>query len=300
MYFKRGRTIMKNFLTFDIGGTEIKYGVINENFEILFKDKFPSKGKLGGHLILDDIIEKANALMSYEPHGIAISSAGVINSETGEVLSATDSIKNYIGMNIIEYVSSRTNLKVSVLNDVNSMALCEATLGDAKDAKVAIALTVGTGIGGAIVINNQIFQGVGFNAGEFGLMRIGEHKYEELAATSALVNQAKVIFGDNIQSGLDIFKLYDEKNPLAVNLVSKFYDNLSIGIANLSYALNPDLIIIGGGITGRDSFVTELNEYIQNRLTPHLRKYTKVSAAHYKNDSGMIGAFVHFKNTYSF
>ncbi|VEU82187.1 ROK family protein [Acholeplasma hippikon] len=289
---------MKNYLTFDIGGTEIKYGVINENYEIIFKDKFPSQGATSGKLVLDDILFKVSELKGYEPQGIAISSAGVINSDTGEVLSATDAIKGYIGMNIVDYIGKETGLNVSVINDVNAMALCESTLGVAKDSKVTVCMTVGTGIGGAIVLNNQIFQGVGYNAGEFGLMKIGDHKYESLAATSALVKQAQELFGNQIQNGIDVFKLYDEKNPLAVNLVNRFYDHLSVGIANLAYALNPDLFVIGGGITARDSFVEELNVYVQDKLTKHLKRYTKVAAAQFRNDAGMIGAFVHFKNTY--
>ena len=114
---------------------EIKYGVITEDYTILIKGSFPSKGTLGGKYILDDIILKASELNSYKPQGIAISSAGVVNSITGEILSATNTIVDYIGMNVIEYIQERTNLPVSILNDVNSMALCESTLGAVKDAK---------------------------------------------------------------------------------------------------------------------------------------------------------------------
>ena len=148
---------MKNYLAFDIGGTEIKYGVINEDYAIIIKGSFPSKGPIGGTYILDDIISKASELKSYNPAGIAISSAGVVNSVTGEILSATNTIVDYIGMNVIQYINQRTNLPVSILNDVNSMALCESTLGAVKGAKIAIALTVGTGIGGSIIINNRVF-----------------------------------------------------------------------------------------------------------------------------------------------
>ncbi|WP_025724509.1 ROK family protein [Acholeplasma granularum] len=286
---------MKNYLTFDIGGTEIKYGIINELNEFLFKDKFPSKGPLGGKFILEDILLKVEALKHYNPQGIAISSAGVINSDTGEVLSATNSIMNYIGINIVEYLSSKTGLKVSAINDVNAMALCEATLGGAKNSKVSIALTIGTGIGGAILIDNHIFEGVAYNAGEFGLMLINEEKYEDLAATSVLVRKAQEVFGDQVKNGLDVYNLYDNKNPKAIELVQKFYNNLSIGLANLTYIFNPDMIVIGGGITGRKSFIDELNEFFIPKITPNLRKYTKLVAATHKNDSGMIGAFIHFK-----
>lgn len=289
---------MKNYLTFDIGGTEIKYGVINEAHEFIFKDKFPSKGPIGGKYILDDILERIEALRGYNPEGVAISSAGVINSHTGEVLSATGTIIDYIGMNIVSYIGKRSNLKVSAINDVNAMALCESNLGAAKDSQVAIALTIGTGIGGAIIIQKQIFEGVGYNAGEFGLMKIGTENYEDLAATSILVKNAQTVFGSEVQNGLDVFKLYDAKNEKAIELVNDFYDYLSIGLANLSYIFNPDLIVIGGGIVSRPTFIDELNQFFAPKITTHLMKYTHLAVAKHKNDAGMLGAFVHFKSLY--
>jgi predicted NBD/HSP70 family sugar kinase len=289
---------MKNYLTFDIGGTEIKYGVITEDYTILIKGSFPSKGTLGGKYILDDIILKASELNSYKPQGIAISSAGVVNSITGEILSATNTIVDYIGMNVIEYIQERTNLPVSILNDVNSMALCESTLGAVKDAKIAIALTIGTGIGGSIIINNRVFEGAGFNAGEFGLMKINELSFESLASTSALVSSVQKAFDASVENGVEVFKLYDNNEPEVVKQVHLFFDYLSTGIANLSYAFNPDVIVIGGGITARDSLISEIYAYLEPKLTAHLRKYTKLSAAKFRNDAGMIGAFIHFKNSH--
>jgi predicted NBD/HSP70 family sugar kinase len=289
---------MNHYLVFDIGGTEIKYGVITEDATLIFKDKFPSRGTTGGKYILEDILEKVALLSSYEPKGIAISSAGVINSSTGEVLSATNTIVDYIGMNVISYLKDRTNLDVSILNDVNAMALCETNVGAAKDSKFTIALTVGTGIGGAIVLNNRLIEGNGYNAGEFGLMRFNNQDYEQQAATSILVKNAQAVFGDTIKNGIDVFNLYDQKDEQAINLVNQFYDNLSVGIANLTFAFNPEVIVIGGGITGRDSFINELQSHVMAKITPHLRKYTTLVAAKHKNDAGMIGAFFHYKNQY--
>lgn len=293
-----GMTIMKNYLSFDIGGTEIKFSVMTEDYNILTKGRFPSKGPMGGQYILDDIIAKVETLKSFNPVGIAVSSAGVINSKTGEVLSATNTILNYIGMNVIEYLNEKTNLPVSILNDVNSMALCESTLGAAQGHKVAIALTIGTGIGGAIIINNHVFEGAGYNAGEFGLMKFGPNKYESLASTSALVSSVQEKLGNLVENGVDVFKLYDEKNPDVIKFVHNFFDHLSDGIANLSYAFNPDIIVIGGGITARDSFIKELTAFLEPKLSNHLRKYTKLTAAKFRNDAGMIGALIHYKDTY--
>lgn len=290
---------MRYFFVFDIGGTEIKYGVINHDGVLIAKDKMPSRGALGGKFILDDIVAVTKSLaLVYPGEGIAISSAGVINSNTGEVLSATNAIVDYIGMNVIKYLESKLLMPVSVMNDVNSMALCEFHQGAGKSASSMVALTVGTGIGGALILNGQLIQGHGYSAGEFGLMCVESSDYEAIASTSSLVKAAQTQIGSHIQTGVEVFKLYDEQHPIAIQIVHRFYQNLSIGIANIAYAFNPEVIVIGGGITGRNQFIDELTQFVNPRLNEHLRKYTAIKAATHKNDAGMIGAFYHFLNQY--
>lgn len=290
---------MRHFFVFDIGGTDIKYGVITQSGELVFKSMMPSRGAQGGRLILEDIITTVNQLKAtYAGEGIAISSAGVINSVTGEVLSATNAIIDFIGLNIIEILESALNLPVSVMNDVNSMALCEYHAGAGLKAASMIALTVGTGIGGAIVFNGQLIEGNGYSAGEFGLMEIEGAIYEQIAATSSLVRAAKQQISTSIENGVAVFKLFDEGHPIATQIVNQFYQNLSIGIANIAYAFNPEVIVIGGGITARPSFIEELNAHVYPRLSDHLNQYTRIQAAKFKNDAGMIGAFYHFLNRY--
>lgn len=289
---------MKYIFTVDIGGTEIKYGVIDFIGQLIYKNKMPSKGLLGGKFILDDIVDVFNFLSSkYSFLGVSVSSGGVINSNTGEVLSATGSIKDYIGMNIITYLNSMLNVPVSALNDVNSMALCESFYGAGKGAKSMIALTIGTGIGGAILINGDLIEGSAFSAGEFGLMQIESKIYEEIASTSSLVKAAKQKI-PTINNGLDVFKYYDEKHPAIKKVVNEFYNYLSIGIANLIYAFNPDVVVIGGGISQREKFIPELKEHLSNKLSAYMIRHTQIKAAQFKNDAGMIGAYVHFLKQY--
>lgn len=290
---------MRQFFVFDIGGTDIKYGVITQSGSLIYKAMMPSRGALGGKFILEDIIQAVHQMKdTYKGEGVAISSAGVISSKTGEVLSATNAIIDFIGLNIIEVLEHSLGLPVSVMNDVNSMALCEYHLGAGKKSSSMIALTVGTGIGGAIVLNGQLIEGNGYSAGEFGLMQIEGEVYEHIASTSSLVRAAKLQISSGIQNGIEVFKLYDEGHPVASLVVNRFYENLSIGIANIAYAFNPEVIVIGGGITARPSFIEELKTHVNPRLSDHLIKYTNIKAAQYKNDAGMVGAFYHFLNRY--
>lgn len=290
---------MKKYLTVDIGGTEIKYAVLDSNIHFYEKSKFPSKGHISGQAILDDIINLFKTLSkNYELEGIAISSAGVIHPDTGEVLFATDSIKDYRGLNIASYLSSALNVKVSVENDVNCMALCESSFGSGKDYHHISALTIGTGIGGAVVLNGHILRGASYSAGEFGQILINEHRFEAIASMTFLVQSAKKVIGKHIESGIDVYNLYDKKDEQAIQLVHTFYDNLAFGITNIVHINNPEIIILGGGITNRPSFLDEFMPFIKKHLRSWEFERTKFKLAQFKNDAGMIGAFIHFSHKY--
>lgn len=287
---------MKTYLAFDIGGTDLKYGVINNDQEIIYHSKTKTDAHLGGKSILDKIIKLSLPLIeTYKPSGIAVSTAGVVNSDTGLILDATNAIPNYIGINVIDYLQSQLNLPVSIENDVNCMCLCEAHLGVSRNSNHFVALTIGTGIGGAIYTNNRILSGTSYSAGEIGMMTIEGNVFENIASTRALVNKVQASLPElNIKNGVDVYKLYDDNHPIVRKIVEEFYRILGIGIANLVYVLNPEYVVIGGGITERATFVEELTKYIEPRLTDYLKSKTKIVAASYKNNAGMMGAYLNF------
>lgn len=290
---------MEYVLTIDIGGTDIKYGIINQNEELMDNSVRPTNAHLGGANIIK-IIEELYKEFSkkYKISGIAISSTGGISDES-QVLTPSINITNYEQVNFKRDLS-HLNINVSAENDVNSMALCEFSLiPDYKEKKALVALTVGTGIGGSIMINGKLHRGNAFTGGEVGKMRTSKEKtYEELASTTALVNNSKKIY-PNITNGVDVFKLYDEGDKLIMKVVNEFYHNLAIGIANIIYILNPDHIVIGGGITNRGvKFLEELNDILKNYVWDYLQDKYTISLAKTKNNAGMIGAFKKYKEQY--
>lgn len=287
------------YLTCDIGGTDIKYGVIDINNNFIIKNSVPTKSAEGGKAIMSQIRNIFKDLsVDYKLNGVSISTAGVVDTNTFKVVDGTYTIKDYIGLNINDELKS-LNVPISVENDVNSAALAEITLGSGKDFNNAVVMTIGTGIGGAIIIDKHLYRGGAFSAGEWGNMIIKDNTaFEKLAATKILVDKSKNIY-NNIKNGVDVFNLYDKGDLKIINLVNNFYDNLSIGISNIIYSLNPEILIIGGGITGRgDKFLDELTPFIQKRISSYMFKNTKISVAHFKNDAGMIGAFENFKLKY--
>jgi predicted NBD/HSP70 family sugar kinase len=280
--------------TFDLGGTDIKYGVIDDQEKLIYQDIMPSTAKSGGKKLLDSVIDLVAHLQTlYAIDGIAISSAGVINPETGMVLSATDAIPNYTGINVIDYIEGKTKLNTSVINDVKAAALSEAKYIDEKSV---LMLTIGTGIGGAILYDHNIYHGHHYSAGEWGHMYIAGKAFEKLASMSALLKEAKDKKLD-VNTGEDLFKLFDQDHLIAVSVVQKFYHYLSMGIANLVYSFNPEVIIIGGGVSNRgQKMIEELKQALHSHLPKFYINSVNIICAKNLNHAGMLGAYIHYKN----
>ncbi|MDY0278121.1 MAG: ROK family protein [Acholeplasma sp.] len=289
---------MRYYLTIDIGGTDIKYGVITENDELVFKAITATRGFLGGEEIINQIKGIFNELSKeYKLEGIAISSTGGID-ETSQMLTPSICVKDYEKVNFSRDLAD-LNVPVSAENDVNSMALGERDLvPNHENMKCLLAMTIGTGIGGAIFINDELHRGFLFTAGEWGKMRLYDRTFEELASTAALVSAASMV-NPRIKNGIDVFKLYDQGDEKIIPIVNVFYDHLTTGLANLIYILNPEHIVIGGGITNRgDQFLQEVMTHLEPKLWDYINKKFSISIAKNKNDAGMIGAFKLFKSKY--
>ncbi|HAX03834.1 MAG: hypothetical protein A2Y45_08055 [Tenericutes bacterium GWC2_34_14] len=282
--------------SFDIGGTSIKYGLINEKGKLIFRDEMPTNQKDGGFAIMNQVIEKVKVFQKdTDIIGVAVSSAGVIDPDHGVVLATTGTIKDYTGLKIKEIIETETNCFTTVENDVNCAALAETVYGDGKPQDF-IAMTIGTGIGGAIVSHGHVVHGASYSAGEWGRLIINGKPYEHLASTSSIVRKANEK-GLSISSGKELFDLYDQGNELAKEIINEFYFHLSSGIINLVYALNPKLILIGGGISDRgDQFIKELKNALNQILEPYFMDSFEIKLATLKNDSGMLGAYIHHKN----
>lgn len=282
-----------NIVVFDIGGTEIKYGII---FNKILQDKhiIETEGHLGAKFVMDKLISITRGYQEkYNIDGIGISTAGIINPELELVLKATGNIVNYTNFEIKNYLEANLSLPVWVENDVNCFLYAEKYIN--HHSHNFIVLTIGTGIGGASYINGNIYRGNYFSGNEFGLTYHRDNMpWEKCASTSALIKNAKKR-GININNGIELFDLYDNNDPLAVEVINQFYDDLAIGIVNLIYTYNPECVIIGGGISNRgEKFLNEINHAIQNRLDPFYAEQTTIQLSVLKNVSGMWGAYFHF------
>ncbi len=282
-------------LALDIGGTDIKYGIINENFDILEAHKTPTNAHLGGAHIIDTIIDISKNYTNIDK--IAISTAGQVDSHSGVIVYATDTIPNYTGTRLKEAVEKETGILTVVENDVNSAAYGEAHFGVGKGYDSFICLTYGTGIGGAIFLNGDVFKGSGFSAGEMGHIIThaggkactcgGNGCYEQYASTSALLRAVNEISPTPLNS-FEIFSKMnsDEKIKSAVD---SWIDEIIIGLISIIYTFNPPLIILGGGIMNEEYIINSINERLPSRLMESFRN-VKIKRATLGNKASMLGA----------
>lgn len=282
-------------LAFDIGGTFIKYALCDENFILTQSTKIPTDASMGGKKIIEKVIE-----IIKEHNGIdrvGISTAGQVDSKTGTVVYATDTIPGYTGTKIKEMVETETGIPAFVENDVNSAALGEAYFGKAKGYSDFICLTYGTGIGGAIWLNNNLYKGSFCSAGELGHIIThfdgryctcgGKGCYECYASARALVEEVNKIS----EVPLDGVKIFEEENfskPEIKTIVDSWIDEIVAGLISIVYTFNPSLIVLGGGIMNENYIIEAVNSKIQNKLMASFRN-VKIVNSNLGNTAGMLG-----------
>jgi len=289
-----------NIVAFDIGGTDIKYGIIEKASEkLIYKNKMATEIAKGRERFIDKLVQKVEELKKdYDVTGVAISCAGSINYETGVIVAAPESIPEFQDINFKEIMMVNFGLPCTAENDVNCFGIAEGAIGNAIGLKNYLTMTIGTGIGGAIFIDGKIHRGSEYNAGEWGRMLIGQTKYESQASITALINIAKEQGLTDAKDGLSIFNAYDAGDSLAERVVGQFYENVARGIANLIYIFNPEKIIIGGGISTRKTIIKEIKDKLEKLMVPNFYKTARIEVAKLGNDSGMYGAYFNFKNQY--
>ena len=292
---------------FDIGGTSIKYGVLNEQGDMLYKSKTDTRASEGGMAVIGQVIEIAKRLQTdYTLNGLAVSTAGQIDKQEGSVIHATESLPGYTGLNIKKELEIALDLPVMIDNDVNCAALGEYWRGAAKEVSHFLCMTLGTGIGGAIVMNGQVYPGAGYSAGEFGHMTLypdgkpclcGDSGcYEQYASSSALEHRAADYFKTSISLPL-LFNQAKQGDRASELLIDKWIDDVALGIKSLVHIFNPPLIVIGGGISEQgDYLLKKLQKNVNARIMPSFQHSLELKMAQNGNDANLQGAVYQLKN----
>ena len=257
---------MKHYMCFDIGGTSVKFGVAGENGTLLQKNEIPNvitqKGVDGLVESLASVTERYR--QEYDLRGIAVSTAGVVDPEKGLILYAPKYFPGYPGTALGERLEKCCNLPCTVENDVNAAALGEYWLGAGQGAKSMFCITVGTGIGGCALLDERVIHGAACFGGEAGLQHITpDSTWEEMASTRALIRNVAAAKGIP-ETALD---------------------------GNICYILNPERIIVGGGIAAQEAYLYPLlDTALRKKLFPLVYEKLTLRFAALQNDAGMLGA----------
>lgn len=295
---------MSYIACFDIGGTFIKYGIFDTEGNIIYKDKFLSPKKDCKNQIPLKISQEIDRISKkYTLLYIGISTAGNVDSHNGEIIFSSENLPDYTGAKLSDNIKKLTGLDSVVENDVNAAAMGEHWKGAGKGIDNFVCITLGTGIGAAIIINGKLYKGMKEGSGELGHMIINENGqecncggkgcYERYASTSGLVRAYEIMgnLPEGTMNGKDIFDKIKNNEPLAMEIYNKFINHVSTGLVNITHILDPGLIIIGGGISeAGELFFQELNNVFLKSLMPSYREYTRVVQAKLGNDAGIVGA----------
>lgn len=294
---------MSKYVCIDIGGTSIKYGLANELGEILDRQEMDTEAlEKGGPGILE---KSKNISRKYieendDIKGICVSTAGMVDPEEGKIVYAIESIiPGYTGLEFKKEIEKEFNIPCEVENDVNCAGLGEAWLGSGKGSKTSVCMTIGTGIGGAVIIDGKIHNGCCNSAGEIGHTIIEGNSFQDLASTSSLVKKVARLKNMDYKdlNGKIIFEEAKAGDEICVLSLKEMIRVLALGISNVAYLVNPDTVILGGGIMAQEEYIRPiLDEELKKILVERVYENTRIEFAYMKNSAGMIGALRNFLN----
>lgn len=282
-------------LTFDMGGTSVKYGLYQAE-SLKETNSFPTPSTW--EEMKADLYSVYQQFSKEDIQGIAFSSPGAVDSDGG-VIHGISAIPYIHEFPIVEELVDLFGQPVTIENDANCAALAELEFGVAKQAQNVLFFVIGSGIGGAVVINRKLHKGRNLFGGEFGYMMMGDHR--TLSQTASPVHVANAFSKqENISpalTGQELFERAGGGDQLAQQALEGLYASLARGIFNASLVINPDLVVLGGGISRRPDLVENIQEQI-DKLKEEAEATdmeVELKTCQYFNDANLLGAVAHFK-----
>lgn len=317
------------YLVFDIGGTFVKHAIMDDDGNIFENEKYPTpvSAEHGVNDLLNGIENKYHSLKKqYDIEGIAVSLPGQIDIENGIVYGG--GILKYLDkVKLGELISERCDsLRVSLENDGKCAALCEAWLGNASHVENAYVLVIGTGIGGGMIIDHHVHHGNSFMAGEvsYAIDNMKRSQIDSIqtaetikglratldsmpysmsarCSTGGICNKVSKLKGMDIQdvSGELIYRWASEGDKEIADVLEDWYFEIAKACVNIYCIFNPDIILIGGGISAQPLFIEGIKKYVDKlkKLT-YVLNNLKVDVCKYRNRSNLFGAVMNFKQLY--
>ncbi|MFI3241969.1 MAG: ROK family protein [Alphaproteobacteria bacterium] len=301
----------ENFIGIDVGGTNIKIALVNDEGIILYQDKYPTEASKGYETSCLNIKNAIKKLLKETQQttdsikGIGIGFPGVVDNKNGTVKYLAN-MPGWEDINIASQIKNEFGLDVKLENDANCAAIAEWKLGAGENCKDLVCITIGTGIGGGIVVNNKIVRGFSGTAGELGHIKVkmgqdvkcgcGDYNcLEAFASGPAIIKMAqeKKLEAKN---PYEVFKLAKNGNKEALQIFETVGEYIGFGLCSVINLLNPQKIIIGGGVAEAGDLLFEpIKKIIKQKTFPGANTLLEVIPAQLGNDAGVLGASLLFK-----
>lgn len=305
----------------DVGGMSIKFGLVNEKYEIVARKVIETHRNTQS---AEEIVERMaqavlelldeNGVKQEECDGIGIACPGTSDPKTGVILYSNNIA--WENISILEMLRKHVHIPMALANDADAAALGEVLDGAAKGRENAVLLTLGTGVGGGVVINRKIFSGPlkgGCELGHMVIVKNGKQCtcgrkgcLETYASATALMEEAREAaakYPDSLMNkfsennpekinGKVIFDAEKQGDRAAVEVVDNYEENLSIGIANLINIFRPEIFILGGGVSAQKEYLTDALQRKVNDMCfgGSLGEVPEIVTSNLGNDAGIIGA----------
>lgn len=315
---------MKYYLGVDVGGTNLVAAVVDENYNIISKADCKANLPRQPELTADDIAEICR--LAVEKAGLSISQIesvgagfpGIVNSQTGVVEYSCN--LDYHNVPMVDMLKERLNLPVTAGNDANAAAIGEFAAGAGSGYDSMIAITLGTGVGGGIIIDGKMRPGFNFSGGELGHMVINmggrrcncgrKGCFEAYASATGLIKTTiekmrkypdsalwKIAGTEDKVEGKTTFDALEQRDVAAKEAFDEFILALSCGVINMINIFQPEMICIGGGLSRQGKVLTDPIQKIvdEEEYARDTDKRCKIVTAKLGNDAGLIGAAIQWK-----
>jgi glucokinase len=284
----------------DIGGTNIRVGLINSDFQLLRKETavtsdFQNANEFFEHIRM--MIERVDVSREATKIGIALP---VPWKDSMEKISDSTNLPLLESISVNEIKAYFSEYEVYFENDVNVIALLESHLGSAKNSENLIYITVSTGIGSGMILNNSLFRGTHGYAGEIGSMIISDENknhlllyngtLESLCSGNSLKEESVKLYGKSATAKL-LFERYQNGDVDAIHVIEGWIDYFSSAIASLMQTIDPEIFVLGGSVIYHNQWlINKIIESTKNKVFKQLKDKVKIVLSKYGPDAGMIGA----------
>lgn len=309
-----------HYIGVDLGGTTVKVGLLDEAYNIIEKVAAPTGNERSSEEILKDMamlckeVMVKHGLTEKDVHSIGIGCPGIASPKDGIIQFSSN--LNFDQVNVRTEIQKYIDIDVYVDNDANCAALGEVICGAAKGHDDVIVVTLGTGVGGGIILGGKVNGGAFFGAGEVGhhIIELDGHPcgcgrrgcWEQYASATALIRDAKeaaiqnpgtkmitLAEGNAIEAinAKVVFDAAQAGDTVAQEVLDTYFKYIAHGITNLVNILQPGMIVLGGGMSAqKENLTVPVTKYVQEQMYGGLKLQSKIEAAILGNDAGIIGA----------